>query len=94
MELTNQEIEKIARLARISLDETEEKKFGKQLSEILGYFQKMQDLDTSEVDLNLTETETTNQTRADKNYPDKNQEKILANAPVSEERFIKVKSVL
>lgn len=94
MELTKKEIEKIATLARLRLTEEEKEKFAKELSAILGYSEILRKVDTAHVDLNLAEGENTNQTRADVSVRSENQEKILANAPMREDDFIKVKSVL
>ena len=94
MALTKQKIEKIATLARIALSEKEKERLCGELSAVIDYFQKLKQVDTSHVDLNLAETETTNQTRADRKAAAGNQEKILANAPQREDQFIKVKSVL
>lgn len=49
MELTEQEVEKLARLARIELTAEEKKKFGQQISSILDYAKQVQDVDTSQV---------------------------------------------
>lgn len=93
MNLSKKEIEHISALARIELSEGEKETFGKELSAIIGYFQKLRELDTSAVDLNLTESENANTTRPDESAGLKIQEQILANAPAREDRFIKVKSV-
>jgi aspartyl-tRNA(Asn)/glutamyl-tRNA(Gln) amidotransferase subunit C len=94
MQLTKKEIEKIATLARLRLTEEEKEKFAQEISAILGYIEILRKVDTSGVDLNLAEGENTNQTRADVSVRSENQEKILANAPMREDNFIKVKSVL
>ncbi len=44
-----EEIDKIATLARIELSTEEKRRFAEQLTSILGYFQKLQELDTREV---------------------------------------------
>jgi aspartyl-tRNA(Asn)/glutamyl-tRNA(Gln) amidotransferase subunit C len=92
--LTREEIEKISRLARVALDDKEKEKLAGELSAVIDYFEKLKKVDTRSVDLNLAETENTNQTRSDEALPCDRQEEILANAPAREERFIKVKSVL
>ena len=92
--LTTQEIEKIADLARIHLDAEEKEKMARELSAVIDYFEKLKGIDTSDIDLNLTETENTNQTRPDKAEAGDRQEKILSQAPMREDNFIKVKSVL
>jgi len=94
MSITKKEVEKIAELARIELNEVEVKKLTGELSQILDYFEKLKELDTTGVDLDLAESENMNVTREDKAVLSDKQEKILGNAPLREERYFKVKSVL
>ncbi|MCL5435998.1 MAG: Asp-tRNA(Asn)/Glu-tRNA(Gln) amidotransferase subunit GatC [Patescibacteria group bacterium] len=93
MNLSRKEIEKIATLARLQLTGEEKEKFAKELSSILGYVEILHKADTTEADLNLTETETANFTRKDEIADSGSQAEILENAPALEDRFIKVKSV-
>lgn len=94
MPLTLSEIEKIAALSRIELTETEKGSLLVELSAILDYFKKLQELDTRGVNLDLTETELTNTMREDLESESRAQDKILANAPLKEDKFIRVKAVL
>lgn len=93
MNLSKEEIDRIAKLARISLSDAEKTSFGKELSAVIGYFEKLQQLDTTAVDLNLADIEATNTTREDENADSGLQAAILENAPGREGKFIKVKSV-
>ncbi|XOU94485.1 MAG: Asp-tRNA(Asn)/Glu-tRNA(Gln) amidotransferase subunit GatC [Candidatus Kerfeldbacteria bacterium] len=43
------EIERLAKLARINLTEAEKKKFGKQISSVLEYVEQIKEVDTSKV---------------------------------------------
>jgi len=47
--ITKKELEHLAKLARLNLSEREEKKLLEDLREILAYFEKLGELDTSEV---------------------------------------------
>ena len=94
MTLSKLEIEKMGDLARIALDEGEKDKLLAELTQVIDYFKILQSVDTALVDLDLTETETTNVSRQDKAENSGAQNGILANAPMTEEKFIKVKSVL
>lgn len=93
MNLPLEEIEKIGKLARIRLTGEEKSKMQKELSPVISYFEKLQALDTSGIDLHLAETENTNRTRLDFKDDSGIQQKILANAPLREDDFIRVKSV-
>ncbi|MFX1258377.1 MAG: Asp-tRNA(Asn)/Glu-tRNA(Gln) amidotransferase subunit GatC [Promethearchaeota archaeon] len=48
-ELSKETIEYISKLALVDLKEEEKEKFAKQLSEILSYFKKLNNLDTSSI---------------------------------------------
>lgn len=94
MSLSTSEIEKIAKLARIQLTEEEKEKFAHELSTVIDYFKQLEHVDTSKVNLELSETETVNTVRQDTAADSGMQEKILSQAPMREDAFIKVKSVL
>lgn len=49
MSFTKSDIEKLAKLSRIGLTEAEKEKFKNQLSSILDYMKKIQEVDTSKV---------------------------------------------
>ncbi|HEY0088714.1 MAG TPA: Asp-tRNA(Asn)/Glu-tRNA(Gln) amidotransferase subunit GatC [Candidatus Lokiarchaeia archaeon] len=49
-EFTKETIEYISKLALIHLSEEEKEKFAKQLGEIIAYFKKLNDIDTSEIE--------------------------------------------
>ena len=49
-EFTKETIEYISKLALINLSEEEKEKFAKQLGEIIAYFKKLNDIDTSEIE--------------------------------------------
>jgi aspartyl-tRNA(Asn)/glutamyl-tRNA(Gln) amidotransferase subunit C len=48
--LTTQEVEKIAKLSRIKLTPAEVKKFTTQLTSILGYVEKINEIDTKNIE--------------------------------------------
>lgn len=47
MKFTEKDVEKLARLARISLTKEEKKKFGQQIASILDYVKQIQEVDTA-----------------------------------------------
>ena len=49
MELTREEIDYVAHLARIALTDQEREVFGAQLASVLGYFRKLDELETTGV---------------------------------------------
>jgi aspartyl-tRNA(Asn)/glutamyl-tRNA(Gln) amidotransferase subunit C len=97
--LTDKEVEHIAKLARIKLSKKEKTKIKKELSSILDYINKLNELDTNNIEPLYQTTDIFNALRADKHRKDfeMNEDlnkKLIEQAPYSEKRFIKVKSVL
>jgi len=97
--LTDAEIEHIAKLGRIELLEGDVEKFKRELSSILGYVQQLQAIDTSSVEPMYQTTGVENAIRADEPrnaFPMDTELSALlvGQAPMKEERFVKVRSVL
>jgi len=65
MKLTKEEVQKIALLARLELKEAEIEKYQHQLSDILGYVNKLQEVDTSGISPDSYATELKNVWRED-----------------------------
>lgn len=64
MELTREQIAHIAHLARLELSDDERSRYASQLSSILAYVSKLQEVDTSKIRIHLDEG-VTNRYRAD-----------------------------
>jgi len=75
------DIKYVAHLARISLLPDEEKKLAAQLGGILGYIEKLKDLDVSKVEPTAHAVPMVNVTRADEIRPSLQHEDALRNAP-------------
>lgn len=74
------DIEHIAKLANFPLDVEEKKKFEKQLSSILGYFEKLSKLPTNKVEETSQVTGLTNVSRPDEVEKPLTQKEAVANA--------------
>jgi len=81
VEFTREQIDQVARLARIELSNAERELFGAQLASILAYFAKLDELDTSQVEPTAHAMGLTNVFREDVEQPSTPREAILANAP-------------
>ena len=90
------EVEHIAELARIELDEKEKEKFTKELSDILGYVRQLQEVDTDKVKPVSQATNLINIVREDVALDAKEETRrdIMDNFPDREGDYIKVKQVL
>jgi aspartyl-tRNA(Asn)/glutamyl-tRNA(Gln) amidotransferase subunit C len=94
MKLTREEVERVAMLARLRLTAAEESRLAEQLDKILQYMEKLNQLDTSEVEPFTHAVDVVNAWREDSvtNQPDP--EALLANAPAREGGFFKVPKII
>jgi aspartyl-tRNA(Asn)/glutamyl-tRNA(Gln) amidotransferase subunit C len=75
------DVKYVANLARIQLTPEEERKFGAQLQHILGYIEKLRELDVSAVEPTAHAVPLVNVTRKDEVRPSLPHEDALRNAP-------------
>ena len=75
------DVKYVAHLARLSLTPEEEQKLGGQLKNILGYIDKLNELDVREVEPTAHAVPLVNVTRADEILPSISNEEALRNAP-------------
>jgi len=94
MALSLAEVEHIAELAKLHLTEEEKARMQQQLSAILDYFAKLQELDTEAIPPTAAVLPLRNVMRDDEVKPSLAKDKILANAPGKAEGYFKVKAVL
>ncbi len=94
MKITKEEIEHIALLARVSLSAKEKDLFGLQLSSILDYMDKLNELDTRDVEPTSHVLPLSNVMREDMPVPSIPREESLANAPSHTEKFYRVPKII
>lgn len=92
--LSREEVEYIARLARVGLSEEEIEKFQVQLSDILKNFDILREVDTTDIPPTAHVIEMENVIRDDKVTPSLPQDEVLANAPRQEDGYFRIKAVL
>ena len=87
-------VRRIGRLARIRIDENEVASYETELNAILGFVEQLDEVDISNAEPMTSVTPMRLRRRADKvtdgGYP----ERIVANAPVSEDNFFMVPKVV
>ncbi len=76
------DVSRVAKLANLPLTQEEEKKFEKQLGEILSYIEKLNEVDTKNIESTSQVTGLENVTREDTASPSLPQEEVLKNAPL------------
>ncbi len=94
MEISKEQVEHVARLARLEGSEDEKAMFARQLSGILTYMDQLKELDTKGVEPTATVLPTDNVFRDDNVRPSLPQEKALANAPDQADGFFRVPKIL
>ncbi|MBI2448143.1 Asp-tRNA(Asn)/Glu-tRNA(Gln) amidotransferase subunit GatC [Candidatus Microgenomates bacterium] len=94
MPLSQKDIEYAATLSRLELTDAEKEKFLTQLGSILGYFEKLNELDLEGVEPIYQVTGQENRLREDEVKNTENREELLQNSPEQEGGFIKVPKVL
>jgi aspartyl-tRNA(Asn)/glutamyl-tRNA(Gln) amidotransferase subunit C len=75
------DVKYVAHLARLSLSPDEEQKIGAQLSNILGYIEKLKEVDVAGVEPTAHAFPLVNVTRPDEVCPSISHEEALRNAP-------------
>ena len=94
MRISIEEIEHIASLARLSLTEKEKQLFGSQLSSILDYMEKLNELDTRNIEPTSHVLPLSNVMRNDVPGPSIPREDALMNAPDHTEKFFRVPKII
>ena len=94
MEISKEQVEHVAKLARLEVSEDEKATFARQLSGILTYMDQLKELDTTGVEPTATVLPTDNVFREDEVRPSLSQEHALANAPDQADGFFRVPKIL
>ncbi|AFZ46659.1 aspartyl/glutamyl-tRNA(Asn/Gln) amidotransferase subunit C [Cyanobacterium stanieri PCC 7202] len=94
MSISQEEVKKVANLARLDITEQEEQEFGNQLNAILGYFDQLSELDTSEVEPTTRAIDVSNIMRSDAQTTYEDRESLLDNAPSRDDDFFRVPKIM
>ncbi|MGQ9584321.1 MAG: Asp-tRNA(Asn)/Glu-tRNA(Gln) amidotransferase subunit GatC [Anaerolineae bacterium] len=94
MRLSRAEVAHIAELAKLGLSSAEEEAFQEQLSAILEYFGRLQELDTDAIPPTATTLPVHSVMRPDAPGPCMPREETLMNAPHAEGGFFRIWAVL
>ena len=98
MPVTRNDVEHIAKLARLNFSEEEKEKLTRELNEILKYMEKLDELDTTNVEplSNVSELfpPGVGMMRDDNVKPSLPRDEALMNAPDKTEKFFKVPKVI
>lgn len=94
MELNKEMVDKLAQLSRLDFNETEKESIRKDLEQMIGFVEKLNEIDTTGVEPLTHINENVNSLRKDEVKGSVDTATALSNAPVSEGNFFTVPKVI
>lgn len=94
MKITPEDVRRVAMLARLALTPTEEERLTEELDKILRYVEKLNELDTSQVEPFTHAVNRFNAFRSDEVTNQPRPMALLANAPEKDQTFFKVPKII
>ena len=92
--ITKKDVEYVAALAQLTPDEATKERLVREMDEILAYMDKLNELDTSEIEPTMHALAMTNVFREDVTAPSLSRETALMNAPRSDGEYFLVPRIL
>ena len=92
--ITKEEVEKVAHLARLELNENEINNHAEQLEKILDYIRQLEKIDTEDVPCTTRAIEVVNIFRKDEKKNSDCSDDILDLGPTREDRYFKVPKIM
>jgi len=94
MEINNETVDKLAHLARLEFSADDKENLKKDLSRIISWIDKLNELDTENVEPLIYMSNEINVLRADKMHNSVSHEEALLNAPKKDSDYFRVPKVL
>lgn len=94
MQITNDTIDKLAHLARLEFENEDKDRIREDLQKILGFVDKLNELDTEGVEPMIFMTEDKNVLREDEMKSEITHEQALKNAPKKDSDYFRVPKVI
>ena len=92
--ITQEEVKKVAQLARLELNEDEINNHSEQLEKILEYIKQLEKIDTDDVPCTTRAIEVVNVFRKDEKKVYNSTEELLELGPSKEDKYFKVPKIL
>ncbi len=92
--ITEDQVKKVAQLARLSLDDNQVRHHAEQIEKILDYINQLEKIDTEEVPCTTRAIEVINVLRTDLNNKFEDRDQLLNLAPSRESDFFKVPKIV
>ena len=94
IKITEDQVKKVAELARLKLDSNQVKHHAKQIEKILDYINQLEKIDTNGVACTTRAIEVINVLRSDVNNKFEDRDELLNLAPARENDFFKVPKII
>ena len=94
IKITEDQVKKVAELARLKLDSNQVKHHAKQIEKILDYINQLEKIDTNGVACTTRAIEVINVLRSDANDKFEDRDELLNLAPARENDFFKVPKII
>ena len=94
IKITENQVKKVAELARLKLDSNQVKNHAKQIEKILDYINQLEKIDTNGVACTTRAIEVINVLRSDANNKFEDRDELLNLAPARENDFFKVPKII
>lgn len=92
--ITKKDVEHVATLAKLKFNDEQLEKFTDQIEDIIDLVDTLNEVDTTNVEPTFNVTDQLNRMREDVAVRSNDKEALLANAPETENRFIRVPAIL
>ena len=92
--ISSDEVKKVAKLARLELNENQVENHAKQLEKILEYIRQLEKINTDDIPCTTRAIEVINVLRKDEKKDYENSEELLDLAPSREKKFFKVPKII
>lgn len=94
MAVTINDVEYVAKLARLEFNEQQKERFTHDLNNILKYVEQLNEVDTEDTDISINAYPMSNALREDKIEPSLDKNLVLENAPSAGYGYFKVPKVI
>lgn len=94
MSVTKKDVEYVAELARLNFTEEEKESLIGELNNVLGYIDKLNELDTDDVDIIVNPYYIENKFREDEIKPSMDLKDVIKNSPKNLEEYIVVPKII
>jgi len=92
--LTKEEVLHVAKLARIGLTREEQDNYSKQITSVLEYIEKLDEIDTSKIEATSQVTNLEHVLRKDEVKPSLTQRQVLSTSNKSKDGFVQAQPVI